>query len=202
MSRHQPNLSWSYNTVNYKHTVTTPLNSLPVSAIHHGVSIFSLQLATNLAAWVLSAAQLINYFPLLLPQKNAGLKPFCCESTHSLLVKCTINMPGLACPLHFVSCRTNNVKWIYLPSSYWEKHLGYPSLRLDLKAKEQILQHFSPLREALLCKIPFISTFTRSLRAKYREGRLKDNWNCSLEPIILLIKKDQKNRWRDTYDDE
>lgn len=31
------------------------------------------------------------------------------------------------------------------------------SSRLDLKAKEKLLPHFSPLSDALLCKVPLIS---------------------------------------------
>lgn len=60
--------------------------------------------------------------------------------------------------------------------------------RLDLKGKRKAPVHFCPLRKwYFVMQSSSHSMFRKSLRTQCREGRVKGNWNSSLEHILLLI---------------
>lgn len=129
------------NAVYYKHTF-----KLTVSACSPSWSIHPLITACHkfscMGAVCSLAGQLFSSTST--PRRLQYSKPFCSESTHRFLVEWAINMPEPACPLHFdhwastfASCRTSNVKLIYLPSSYWEKHPGWPTLYLQIGPEGQ-----------------------------------------------------------------
>lgn len=76
-------------------------------------------------------------------QTNAGPKAILFSQWLKDLIT-THQSTSPACPLLFdgwvdlfASCTINSTNWMYLPRSWWEKSLGYPSLPLQIRPEGQ-----------------------------------------------------------------